>query len=304
MPNLRDQAILHAIFLERLKSHEVNEALKLLAVTQTELLLLIQQRIANIASRGYDTSIVTTRRLNFLAIAIAKILDEGYIRVEEKLFSDLGEIAVAETKGAISPKILLAIAFTRPMIGQLIKDYFRTLRVITKASIVRDIQSGLVLGEDTPEILGRVRDTLKLRFNTQVATITRTAVTHVTAQARELVWAKDKKVEAVQWISTLDTRTSDICISLDGQIFPVGEGIRPPAHLNCRSTTIPVLIGQPASGRITYLAWLKRQNVKVQNQVLGKQKGTLFRAGKLKFDRPIYNGRPMTLAELGAIENA
>ena len=51
----------------------------------------------------------------------------------------------------------------------------------------------------------------------------------------------DDLINHYEWISTLDSRTSDICIGLDGNIYPVGKGRLPPAHFNCRSTTAPIL---------------------------------------------------------------
>ena len=41
-------------------------------------------------------------------------------------------------------------------------------------------------------------------------------------------------------MATLDSRTSLRCASLDGQVFPIGTGPRPPQHPNCRSTITPV----------------------------------------------------------------
>lgn len=343
MPNsanqeLLDRAILHAVFLERLKASEVNEILRILTEARRDLLEQIQRRISNIAARGYDTSVRTSRRLKFLAVAIDKILIEGYQLVEDKLLLDLKEIALAEAKfqvkvlAAVTPikfayeipgaPLLESIATTRPMIGQLLSGYLKNLRVTSTAKVMQDIQTGLVLGETIPQISRRVQSTLSLRAK-QASTIARTAVNHVTTHARELTWVQNSDiVKAVLWVSTLDARTSDICIALDGKVFPVGEGIRPPAHLNCRSTTVPVLKSWKELGinlkeappgtrasmngqvpeKLNYRDWLKSQSVAIQDQVLGKRKGVLFRAGKLKFDKPIYSGRPMTLEELGVIE--
>lgn len=344
MPNssnqeLLDRAILHAVFLERLKAGEVNEILRILTEARRDLLEQIQRRIENIAARGYDTSVRTSRRLKFLAISLDKILKEGYQLVEDKLLKDLEAIALAEAKfqvkvlAAVTPiqfayevpgaPLLQSIATTRPMSGQLLSEYLKNLRITSTSKIMQDIQTGLVLGETIPQISRRVQNSLSLKSK-QASTIARTAVNHVTTHARELTWvANSDIVKAVQWVSTLDARTSDICIALDGSIFPVGEGIRPPAHLNCRSTTVPVLRSWKELGidlkeappgtrasmngqvpeKLNYRDWLKKQSVAIQNKVLGERKGVLFRAGKLKFDQPIYNGRPMTLKELGVIED-
>ena len=53
----------------------------------------------------------------------------------------------------------------------------------------------------------------------------------------------DLDVEEYEIVATLDSHTSDICQSLDGQVFPMKDfepGITaPPFHVYCRSTTVP-----------------------------------------------------------------
>ena len=54
---------------------------------------------------------------------------------------------------------------------------------------------------------------------------------------------KEAGIEKYQILATLDSRTSDICREMDGEIFKIKEkevGINyPPFHPNCRTTTIP-----------------------------------------------------------------
>ena len=57
-------------------------------------------------------------------------------------------------------------------------------------------------------------------------------------------------ISGIQFVATLDLRTSEICGSLDGQVFPnVKECPQPPLHPNCRSTTSPVLDGVKVFGQ-------------------------------------------------------
>lgn len=48
-------------------------------------------------------------------------------------------------------------------------------------------------------------------------------------------------VKKYRWVATLGERTSDICRKLNGQVFEVGKGPLPPAHINCRSSIREVL---------------------------------------------------------------
>ena len=54
---------------------------------------------------------------------------------------------------------------------------------------------------------------------------------------------KEVGVEKFEFVATLDTRTSEICEEMDGQVFNMSEyeiGVNaPPLHCNCRSTTVP-----------------------------------------------------------------
>lgn len=70
----------------------------------------------------------------------------------------------------------------------------------------------------------------------------RTESAHIMDEAT-LQGYKDRGTEKYKFEATLDNRTSDICQSLDGQVFELKEaqeGVNyPPMHPNCRSTTVP-----------------------------------------------------------------
>nr|WP_256433560.1 minor capsid protein [Myxococcus sp. CA040A] len=75
-------------------------------------------------------------------------------------------------------------------------------------------------------------------------TLVRTAVNHVSTQAREeVLQANADIVKYVRIVATLDGRTTLGCMALDGKTFPVREGRRPPFHPGCRTTTSPVIDG-------------------------------------------------------------
>jgi hypothetical protein len=121
----------------------------------------------------------------------------------------------------------------------------------------------------------------------------------------------------------LIAHNSEICVGLDGQTFPVGEGERPPAHPQCRSTTTPILKSWKELGidlkeapegtrasmngqvpaKITYRDWIQNQPRAIQDQVLGRGKAQLMRSGQVPIDRFFdAKNRPLTLGQIRKLE--
>ena len=145
-----------------------------------------------------------------------------------------------------------------------------------------------------------------------------TAVTSVTAQAdHEVYKANGKALRGWQYVAVLDARTTPLCSHRDGHIYPIGDTAHlPPAHFNCRSTTVPVFKSWDDLAKLegaaqvrkrnlanltekekafydgqtplreSYNAWLSRQGKDVQLRHLGDyQKVELFRSGQLTVDK-------------------
>lgn len=47
-------------------------------------------------------------------------------------------------------------------------------------------------------------------------------------------------VQSVEWVSTLDSKTTPQCRTFDKRRFKLTEGPRPPIHISCRSTVVAV----------------------------------------------------------------
>jgi SPP1 gp7 family putative phage head morphogenesis protein len=145
-----------------------------------------------------------------------------------------------------------------------------------------------------------------------------TAVTSITNQADAATYeANSKYIKGYQYVAVLDSRTTPICASRDGKIFPINDNVhRPPAHFYCRSTTVPVfkswedVIEVDALSEIRrrnlekltdkqkafydgqtplrepYHDWLFRQSKEVQLKHLGDYKKVeLFNSGQIHLDR-------------------
>ena len=183
--------------------------------------------------------------------------------------------------------------------GRSLSQWFANQQRVVSAKLAEQIRIGLGSGETKRQIRGRINQVLSTNKR-QMQALTRTAVKQASIRAKQATFeVNSNKLQGVQWISQLDARTSEICISLDGRIFPVNEGERPPAHHQCRSDIVPVFRGVEPAKVQTYPTWLKNQTVKVQNEVLGVGKAKLWRAGRL--DIREFNGvgdRPLTLEQI------
>jgi len=209
-----------------------------------------------------------------------------------------------------SPRLLTAAVQQAPIHGALLTEWFGTLDDSVRKAMGSTIRSGIVEGQGVEGIVRSIvgEKGVSTAFRRNVRSAVRTMANGVSSQAREDTWAKnDDIVEKVQFIATLDRRTTDICAGLDGKMYKINEGPRPPMHIQCRSTTTPVLKSwremgidltemKPATRaqmpgsrglateKTTYGQWLKRQNKGVQADVLGKERAKLFRSGKVQID--------------------
>lgn len=77
--------------------------------------------------------------------------------------------------------------------------------------------------------------------NRNAGPISRAAVQHVATQPRQETFnAIQDVVTSVEWVSTLDNKTTTQCCSLDKPRFKLHEGPHPPLHINYRSTMVAV----------------------------------------------------------------
>ena len=287
----------HAIYIERYKARTAREimaaveglsqelyqliaSLDLQAMTRRDLDRLLAQVNALVQSR-YQPA---TKSLE--AALIAFVSYEGEWTGESlRRFGLVADVAVP------SDADLWAGVYSRPFQGRLLRDWLKDLPANTSARVRQVIRQGYVDGISPIEIARQIRGTRGRNGIMDISkrgaeAMARTAIAHTSSRARELTY-KASGVSQEQWVSVLDGRTSPICRANDGNIYEVGKGPRPPAHVNCRSTMIPVTSGNRAAleTRPTYNDWLRQQPANVQDDVLGPTRGKLFRGGGLTVDK-------------------
>lgn len=121
------------------------------------------------------------------------------------------------------------------------------------------IRNGFLRGESVDKLVQRVRGTRDNAYadgimstsRREAEALVRTSVQNVANSTRQSIYEENTDVcKGIQWIATLDQRTTVICMGLNGLTWslpdykPIDhkqEFPGPTAHWGCRSTQIPVL---------------------------------------------------------------
>lgn len=329
---IQDATVRHMLYLEGLKTRQANEILDFL---DKEIIPDLQEQLELRIAR-HMRGAQTTARLEAMIKQFEKITRD-FKNINTRIQGELFEVALYEAEFnlnmlkqetpvnvgyvAASPELIKAAVLTKPFDGRTLGQWFDSLADSVQTKLASEVRRGVVEGQTTQQIVKRIADANILAVTrANINAVVRTATQHAVSAAKdELFRANSDLIKEVKWVSTLDSRTSDLCKSLDGKTFPLDKGIRPPAHVNCRSSVVPVtkswremeididdvspatrasMNGQvPAD--ITYSQWLKGQPIGVQNDALGVTKATLFRKGDLPLDRFVNrNGYELTLDDL------
>lgn len=335
---LQQQGISHAVYLERLKTHEVRRVVTFLNQMDKDL-------VAQIAKKSGET--FTKARLNALLRDVRWLNEQTTQRLAFEVQDGLKDVATYEagfqakrlqTTVPIewnitqpAPNQLLTAVLERPFANALFTDHVKQFSAHRLQQMEGALRMGFAEGQSISDIVRRIRGTRAAHYRDgilemsrrNIEAMVRTSVTHASATAREQTYREnDDLIKGVQWVATLDGRTTMICAALDGKVFEIGEGPRPPAHWNCRSTTVPVVkswkelginvdeapegVRASMTGQVpaktTYGSWLKNQPAAVQRDVLGSTRYRKFRDGA-PIDSFVKDGRVMTIDELGRRES-
>lgn len=340
---IRDKTIAHMVMLNRYNNGTVKEIMKLLSTVEKDLIKELKAVIEEWTGTAYSI-----KRIDRMLESVKAINNEMFVELDKKLQFELPQLAEHEQQWqqktitesslvvldlvAVAPVTLVAAIESKPFEGKLLKEWIDKLNQDSYLAIQSAVRMGLVEGQTYKQITDRIVGTKPLQYTDGIMQLNRnktqalvsTAVAHTTNAARDEFYKSNNDViKALQWLSTLDGRTTMICKSRDGKIYPIGEGQRPPAHFRCRSVMIPVLkswkelglkerdlpAGSRASmnGQVadteTYQTWLEKQPRSFQDETLGKARAELFRSGT-PLDRFVDDsGHSYTLDELKKKEN-
>lgn len=207
--------------------------------------------------------------------AIAQLTWNLRVVLQEPLFREwqsgwyLGEEHGIEEMGASIPKeyavfaigddIRAAISLTpegidnseaekaiQSRVIRLVGNFGDDLLVLLKADLIAAVQPQPGTGEPISrrELLGRIQNNLNVT-EARAEAIARTELTNAYNQGRMASYNQSDLVEYVRFMAIRDDRTTEICKSRQGLIFPKGSDAAtnntPPLHVRCRSVLSPLM---------------------------------------------------------------
>lgn len=263
---------------------------------------------------------------------------EALARIEAQ--ATVAGFASVKIDVVLPPASVLSSIATAPIVeGATLSEWFAKLAEDMRFGIARAVRTGVSLGQTNAQIakaiLGAAGDKgpeVFPRARRDAMAVTRTGVNAIANSARLSVYEENADViKAVQWLSTLDSRTSDICIARSGKTWTV-PGFKPikhkipwnggpPAHWACRSTVVPItktfrelgldrdevppstrasMDGEVAAD-LSFDEFLKGKPASFADEMLGKGRAQLWRDGKITLSELLNpKGVPLTLEQLEA----
>lgn len=334
---LNEIAIIRAVLLQQLGSSISNDIKKAYLDILDDLRTKILKHETIDAVRTKQI-IKEIKSITFPTLDLYDQLQELAIDERDWLIASTNATAVAEIFRAIPPEsVILAIGKSPVIEGASLKQWVSGLNDKLKFDFERSINMSMLQGESTQEATKRLSSVMGVGLN-QAETLVRTSISDVSNRVREEVYENnDDIIRGRRHVSTLDGKTSDICIARDGAEWDNnGKGLnqlgkantfrKPPLHMRCRSYLEPILKswseidptldwideipqttrasmdGQLPSS-VTFTDWLKNKDPKFVEDLLGKGRAELYLSGRISVgDLVTKGGRTRTLKELKAMK--
>lgn len=307
--------------LLRLEAGTVRKVLPILNDLEREL----RGRLA-----GEDLTRYSKTRLAALLADAKRAIADYYGKVQVELFpvlegvaqsSAAATVAAFATDIALAPEPYLAALANNAIIqGATQSAWWGKQAADMSFRFNAAVRTGLAAGDTNAAIIARVADTFNLARK-NAAALVQTGVQTVANEARLAVFEQNADiVTALKWLSALDSHVCPICAARADKTWetvskaPIGHSVpwrNAPIHFNDRCVITPVTRASAAPGgarassagpvarSTTFAEFLDRQGAAFQNEVLGKGRAEMWRAGKITLDDLINGrGRPLTLEQL------
>lgn len=332
---LIDRFIGFQVDLSRLFNGSVFDVLKELNKHDPDLLARLTDILDDLEGRYSEA------RLNAAIKQFIEVNSEAFAAAKESLNRQVENTALATSKwlevtyalgadvvAANSGQVMAGIR-SRPFQGILLKEALKGIEANRAEAVRRIIRIGFAEGKTTQEIVRAIKGTkatnyadgLLNRSRKDIQTMVRTALSHASRASMDQFYSENSDIiGSLMWLSTLDNRTSSLCVVRSGLKYTNEEMPKPIGHkvpwlsgpgrlhFNCRSVSLALLNEQEklfgtrssmdgyVGANTTYGDWLKRQPESVVSDVLGPTRANLFKAGKIPLDKFFTDtGQLMTL---------
>jgi SPP1 gp7 family putative phage head morphogenesis protein len=176
-------------------------------------------------------------------------------------------VAIGDVWNVSKPSYRIAedIALNRPLYNDMtLLQGWQNVSVSERKRLEGVIRMGIAKGMTEAEIALEVRKGNVFNISrTQSLGLVRTAMTSVVVQTdHEVYKANEKALQGWQYVAVLDSRTTPLCAHRDGTVYPISDTEHlPPAHWNCRSTTVPVVKRWDDLGSLEGVANIRTRNL-------------------------------------------
>jgi len=157
------------------------------------------------------------------------------------------------------------IALNRPLYNDMtLLQGWQSVSIAERKRLEGVIRKGIADGDTEAQIALNVRKGNVFNISrTQSLGLVRTAMTSVVVQTdHEVYKANEKALQGWQYVAVLDSRTTPLCAHRDGTVYPISDTTHlPPAHWNCRSTTVPVVYAWQDLAKLEGVAQVRKKNL-------------------------------------------
>lgn len=277
LPNFTDKVA------ERVTAHtvdlmRVSESLRRDIITDLEAL---EQELAFDLMRAAGKSDLSLARMSALFAQTRQTIDTAYGKIADASEPSLRSIAAAigrktlDAVNALAKVELMSVGLTKEQVisiagrtvihGKFPWQWWKSQAPSLRTRFANQIRLGQYRGETVDQLIRRIRGTKANGYTDglmqvpkyQAEALVRTSVIAVSNEAKLASYLNNRDViRAIQWVATLDDRTTEICRDLNGKVWilpasgdkdsdyiPEGHSTPFPgatAHWNCRSVQVPV----------------------------------------------------------------
>ncbi len=232
----------------RMTLEEYEEEIKRLEKISPEFAKKLRIELETLATKSRITRLDSLNAQIDMELAKKSIKDYDVIRDGvSKTYSDFFKIQTTEFgfdgANTVLPKKTIEMLMQQPWSGasfsERIWDNSSALARVLKQEIIQAFMQGVSVKDLSDRIEKRFEND---RYNTE--RLVRTELNYALNQSTKLSY-DEAGIKEYEFLAEIDSRTSDICRELNGQIFKMKDaraGVNyPPMHPHCRSTTIPVM---------------------------------------------------------------